>query len=94
MTRGVANRIGTEVQADSKVDFQYLDCWQSFNQQGKSIRIADYVPNLKNINDQGGPWDNQISSCCFNGIWTLYDDIEYNSYQSDVSLVLLLFFAR
>ena len=37
------------------------------------IRLIDYVPNLGQYN-----FNNRASSCCFNGIWILYDEYNYN----------------
>ncbi len=41
---------------------------------GPSLTMSDYVPDLRAYG-----WDNEFSSCCFNGVWLLYDDYDYNS---------------
>ena len=63
-----------------KVDaqYQFADCWDYSNQQGQSVRITDYTPNLGNN-------ANRFSSCCYYGIWLMYDDIDYNSRNTNVS---------
>jgi hypothetical protein len=33
----------------------------------------DYAPNLGQYN-----FNNRASSCCFDGIWILYDEFDYN----------------
>ncbi|XP_059083004.1 uncharacterized protein LOC131880393 [Tigriopus californicus] len=52
---------------------QYLDCYDYFGQSGQSIRLTDYAPSFSQLN-----FDNRISSCCFSGIWILYDRDNYN----------------
>merc|ERR1712141_894031 len=63
-----------------KVDaqYQFADCWDYSNQQGQSVRITDYTPNLGNN-------ANRFSSCCYYGIWLMYDDIDYNSRNTNAA---------
>jgi hypothetical protein len=35
--------------------------------------LISYTPDLRQYN-----FDNLAVSCCFNGIWVLYDDYNYN----------------
>ena len=36
-------------------------------------RLISYTPDLIPYN-----FDNRIASCCFNGVWMLYDDYFFN----------------
>jgi hypothetical protein len=65
--------------SDLKAENQYLTCYDHYGQSGNSYRIQDYVSNLGSIN-----WDNQFSSCCFYGIWSLFDGIDYNGRDEQV----------
>merc|ERR1719232_1727766 len=58
----------------SKAEQQSATCYDYFGQQGSSLIIYDYVPDLLQL----GGWDNLFSSCCFYGTWVLYDDYQYN----------------
>ena len=53
---------------------QFLDCYDRY---GSQFHAVDYVPSLRVYN-----WDNKISSCCFTGIWMLYDAEDYNEYNT------------
>jgi len=59
--------------ADSEATAQYVTCYDYFGQGGSSYRVTDYVPDLYSTG-----WDNKFSSCCFYGIWNMYDDRDYN----------------
>merc|ERR1719323_1788927 len=61
------------VLAKAQADYQYLDCYDRFNQQGTTYRVNDYTPDLSRVG-----MDNRFSSCCFYGIWNLFDDYEYS----------------
>merc|ERR1712080_490284 len=47
---------------------QFVDCYDYTNQGGQKIHVQDYTPALRTIN-----FDNRIESCCFTGVWLLYD---------------------
>eukprot|EP00095_Tigriopus_kingsejongensis_P009637 maker-scaffold94_size379870-snap-gene-2.32 protein:Tk09637 transcript:maker-scaffold94_size379870-snap-gene-2.32-mRNA-1 annotation:"gamma-crystallin a" len=53
---------------------QYMDCYDLKGQGGISFRVSDYETNLAQSS-----FDNMASSCCFNGIWILYDLPDYNA---------------
>ena len=59
---------------------QYMTCYDYNGQQGNSYRLTDYVSDLYSTG-----WDNKFSSCCFYGIWNLYQDAEFNERNSNVS---------
>ena len=67
-----------ETKTRSGASAQYADCWDYTGQQGYTRRINDYVANL-------GTDSNKFSSCCFYGIWLMYDDINYNQNNNNVS---------
>ncbi len=50
---------------------QSATCYTEANSNGFYETYTDYAANL-------GSFDNSFSSCCFYGIWMLYDDYEYN----------------
>jgi len=52
---------------------QFLNCYDNTNSGGDAIAATDYIDDLRNYN-----MDNRISSCCFQGIWILYEDTNYN----------------
>ena len=58
---------------------QSLTCYEYWDQQGQYRTFTDYVEDLRSIG-----WDNRISSCCFTGIWILYDQINYNDNAESV----------
>ena len=68
------------VLAKAQADYQYLDCYDRFNQQGTTYRVNDYTPDLSRVG-----MDNRFSSCCFYGIWNLFDDYEYSECNPQVS---------
>ena len=68
------------VLAKAQADYQYLDCYDRFNQQGTTYRVNDYTPDLSRVG-----MDNRFSSCCFYGIWNLFDDYEYSERNPQVS---------
>ena len=53
---------------------QKLTCYENYNQQGDSVVLSEYTPILENYN-----FDNRAASCCFEGIWFLYDQEYYNA---------------
>ena len=65
---------------------QSLTCYEYWDQQGQYRTFTDYVDNLR---DYG--WDNRISSCCFTGIWILYDRANYNDNSETVSKTQIVF---
>ena len=71
--------------ADSDATAQYVTCYDYFGQGGSSYRVTDYVPDLYSTG-----WDNKFSSCCFYGIWNMYDDRDYNERSTNVSSWCLL----
>merc|ERR1719397_1433759 len=52
---------------------QALNCFDGANSGGNRVSATDYIDDLRNYN-----MDNRISSCCFQGIWILYQDSNYN----------------
>jgi len=56
---------------------QFLDC---YDQSGYRFHATDYAPSLRAYN-----WDNRITSCCFTGIWMLYDEEDYNEYSTNAA---------
>ena len=58
---------------------QYMTCYDYFGQSGSSYQVTDYVPDLYSIG-----WDNRFSSCCYYGIWNMYDDRDYNERNTNV----------
>ena len=50
---------------------QRLVCYERTGQYGESYAYKDYAPFLNQF-------DNRIQSCCFEGIWILYGDVQYN----------------
>jgi hypothetical protein len=57
---------------DSAAGRQKIVCYDGPNQTGQSIVIDDYMPYIE------GNMGNRIESCCFNGIWILYGEENYN----------------
>ncbi len=53
---------------------QSLTCYAGDNFFGPSLTMDDYVPDLR-----AEGWDDEFSSCCFNGIWLLYEDKDFNT---------------
>ena len=53
---------------------QSLTCYAGDNFFGPSLTMDDYVPDLR-----AEGWDDEFSSCCFNGIWLLYEDEDFNT---------------
>ena len=58
----------------SKDTRQKLTCYENYNHQGDSVVLSEYTPILDNYN-----FDNRAASCCFQGIWLLYDQEYYNA---------------
>merc|ERR1712154_626131 len=59
---------------------QYATCYDYFGQGGQSYRVTDYIPDLYSIG-----WDNRFSSCCYYGIWNMYDDRDYNERNTNAA---------
>merc|ERR1711890_134632 len=53
---------------------QALNCFDGANSGGNRVSATDYIDDLRNYN-----MDNRISSCCFQGIWILYEGYGYNN---------------
>merc|ERR1712080_77868 len=53
---------------------QTMDCYDYNNQGGDRLHLTDYTPSLRKYN-----FDNRIESCCFTGIWLLYDLDNYGA---------------
>merc|ERR1712055_815429 len=53
---------------------QFADCYDYTNQGGDRVHATDYVPALRQYN-----MDNKIESCCFTGIFILYEDGNYDN---------------
>jgi len=47
---------------------QFAECYDYSNQNGQMIHVQDNTPSLRSIN-----FNDRIESCCFTGIWLLYD---------------------
>lgn len=62
-----------EKQQQQQQSAQTLDCYDLQGQGGDSIQAIDYIPDLAAYG-----FDNMISSCCFQGIWMLYDNTNFN----------------
>merc|ERR1711890_30876 len=61
-------------QQDSLLHGQTVDCYDYNNQGGDRLHLTDYTPSLRKYN-----FDNRIESCCFTGIWLLYDLDNYGA---------------
>merc|ERR550519_1526923 len=61
-------------QTEGKASKQFADCYDYSSQRGDRVHVTDYVTSLRNYN-----FDNRIESCCFTGIWLLYDKENYNA---------------
>jgi len=53
---------------------QKLTCYERAGNQGDAVILTDYAPYLDNYN-----FNNRAASCCFEGIWLLYDGENYNT---------------
>jgi len=54
---------------------QTIQCYNGVDQTGDSVRAKDYIYSISLHN-----MDNSIRSCCLTGVWILYEDNDYNSY--------------
>ena len=61
----------TEEEGTKSALQQRLVCYERTGQYGESYAYTDYAPYLNQF-------DNRIQSCCFDGIWILYGDVQYN----------------
>ena len=61
----------------SRTDVQTINCYDFNNSGGTRLRSTDYIPDLRQHD-----FDNKIGSCCLTGIWILYAEDEYNSYNT------------
>ena len=60
---------------------QEVTCYDGKGQTGESLNlVTGYIADLS----WGYNFDNKISSCCFQGIWILYEDYAYNIDHHDV----------
>jgi len=69
-----AQRNGIPLPKSGKASNQYANCYDYTNQQGNYYQATEYLPDLYKYG-----WDNRFSSCSVYGIWTLYQDSNYNS---------------
>ena len=69
-----ARKNGIALDRSRAASYQYVDCYDRFGGQGNTIRIDKYIDNLQNFG-----WNDRFSSCCYNGVWNLYEDRDYNS---------------
>merc|ERR1719369_2662902 len=58
---------------EKRASKQFADCYDYAGQRGDRVHVTDYITSLRNYN-----FDNRIESCCFTGIWLLYDRENYN----------------
>lgn len=58
-----------------EADDQFLVC---YNDLGDSYNFTKNAYNLTKLE-----WNDQISNCCFNGIWLLYEDTYFNRDSPD-----------
>merc|ERR1711879_600813 len=57
-----------------------LTCYSGPNQQGDAVILTNYAPVLENYD-----FNNRAASCCFEGIWLLYDGENYNTGDPNLS---------
>merc|ERR1719228_2296560 len=62
---------------EKRASKQFADCYDYAGQRGDRVHVTDYITSLRNYN-----FDNRIESCCFTGIWMLYDKDNYNKGSS------------
>ncbi|XP_059083008.1 beta-crystallin A1-like [Tigriopus californicus] len=62
-----------QVTRSNQQENQELQCYEFPSYEGIAYRFNDYAPSLSPFD-----FDNVISSCCFNGVWILYDEHDYN----------------
>ncbi len=60
-----------------------LQCWEGNNYSGSSVRLIANSNDLADYN-----FDNRAASCCFRGVWVLFDVVNYNKgeWQSPMHL--------
>lgn len=63
-----------QMQTDrSLAQYQYMTCYDYFGQGGSSYRVTDYISDMYSTG-----WNDRFSSCCYYGVWVLYEDRDYN----------------
>ena len=73
MSRPEAHSTKTKAEG-TRARAQNVDCYDYTNSEGGRLHATDYMSRLRDYN-----FDNKIESCCFTGIWILYDNENYNS---------------
>ena len=59
----------------SSLGRQTMHCWSDPKDYSESSLVLESnAPDLRLYN-----FDNMINYCCFNGVWILYNDYNYNS---------------
>jgi hypothetical protein len=77
---------GNTVNLIPKYNSQYLRCTELDSASNEeSITVPTSIGDLNTMG-----WNDRISSCCFNGIWILYEDTLYNQDNENVSHILYL----
>ena len=61
---------------------QFIRCFDQFNGYGNVVEAKYPISDLWDYN-----FDNRISSCCFTGFWLLYQDVNFNKYNPNVSKI-------
>ena len=69
------------IKIKSNDDLQKVTCYDGKGQTGESL---DLVTGAIADLGWGYNFDDKISSCCFQGIWILYEDAAYNIDNHDV----------
>ena len=68
---------------DKVYNMQFAICFESSNQKGESYWISNEIRNLSSVG-----WNDKFSSCCFNGVWIFYEDVDFNEFSPNVSKIL------
>ncbi len=71
----VPNKVGRVAEVTSKQSPQSLTCYDNYDGRGDSLQMYDYAPTLFSTEVN---FNNRFSSCCFSGVWLLYDNPFYN----------------
>ena len=58
---------------------QQIECTDGVNGAGDVLRATDYIADLRDYD-----FDNRATWCCFDGIWILYDLVNYNTNDFEV----------
>ena len=70
----LSNHSSLQEEEEKQQPAQTLTCYDLEDQGGDALQAIDYIADLANYD-----FDNMISSCCFQGIWMLYDKSNYNA---------------